>query len=141
MTTPGDFFQNTEKELKRFYGSYLVNNMLLGKYLLEKIAENGKIAYVSSIAGNKPTHSVNYSTLKGALQSFYISLSLKSGPNQSILCIIPGLIYESPAFYRHDPIMYNNDISMLTTKKELVECILLSSPKDNGKMIRLGKDV
>lgn len=140
MTTPGDFLENTEKELRDFYGNYLVNNMLLGKNLLTKITDSGKIIYMSSIAGNKPTPAINYSTLKGALQSFYVSLSTQAKPLQSIFCIVPGLIYDSPAFYRHDPIMYNNDINMLTTKEEIAKLILNCDQGYNGKMIRLGKD-
>jgi short-subunit dehydrogenase len=141
MTTPGDFLENTEKELRDFYGNYLVNNMLLGKHLLDKITNNGKIVYISSVAGNKPVPSINYSTLKGALQSFYMSLSTKIKPPQTILTVIPGLIYDTPAFYRHDPIVYNNDINTLTTKQEILDLILNSSHKDNGAVIRLGRDL
>lgn len=140
MTTPGDFLENTDKELRDFYGNYLVNNMLLGKYLLDKITDNGKIVYISSVAGNRPVPSINYSTLKGALQSFYMSLSTKVKPPQTVLTVIPGLIYDTPAFYRHNPIVYNNDVSKLTTKKEIFDLILTSSSKDNGAVIRLGKD-
>lgn len=140
MTTPGDFFEITNNDLKNFYGGYLVNNMILGKGLLTKISDDGKIFYMSSVAGNRPNPSINYSTLKGALQSFYISLSTQSLYDQAIVVIAPGLIYETPAFYRHDSIMYNNDISNLTTKKEIAEFIITSNKSHNGKLIKFGKD-
>lgn len=140
MNSPGNFFNNTVDELKNFYSNYLVNNMLLGKFLLEKITNTGKIIYLSSIASAKPVPQINYSTVKGALQSFYTSLSTHSKTNQSIFSIMPGLIYDTPAFDKVKDFDSSYDIQLLATKEEIANLIINSGINENGKIIRLGKD-
>jgi NAD(P)-dependent dehydrogenase (short-subunit alcohol dehydrogenase family) len=139
MTSPGNFMENTEEELVNFYGKYLVNNMLMSKYLLNKITNDGKIIYISSIAVTKPVPQINYATIKGALQSFYVSLSTNVKPTQTVISIIPGLIYDTPAFYRCSLDMIDN-IDNLAKKQEIADIIINCSPKDNGTLIRVGKD-
>lgn len=140
MSSPGDFLENSENDLRSFYGNYLVNNMLLGKNLLKNLTANGKIIYVSSIASSKPVPEVNYSTIKGALQSFYTSLSTKVKMQQTIFSIVPGLIYDTPSFYNCSPLVYNNNVNILTKKEDIANLIVSSNFLHNGKIIRLGED-
>lgn len=138
VSSVGNFFENTEKDLKKFYSEYFINSLLLAKYILNKINNTGKIIYISSIAADRPVPQINYATVKGALESFFISLSTAIGKNQAIVCISPGLIYDTPAYYNakednHD-IMYQN----LATKKDIAQIILNCSAKDSGNVYRIG---
>lgn len=139
VSSPGNFFENSEEDLANFYGVFLVNNMIVSKKLLNHMSIDGKMFYVSSIAANKPITQINYSTIKGALQSFYLSLSTMVKPSQSVICIVPGLIYDTPSFYDSEQMVYNN-IDMLATKKEIAEAIVACGIKESGSLIRIGRD-
>ncbi len=140
-SSPGrDFFTTPESQLRMFYSNYVVNVMLTTKKILEKLSDDGKIIYISSVAANRPVPDINYAVAKGVIQIFFTSLSTKVRPTQSVFSLAPGLIYDTQAFYDNDPSNYNNDPSQLATKEEIASFLIKSDVNNNGKVIKLGKD-
>lgn len=130
-----DILETDLKELSLFYSNFFCNYIFLIKELYKNLSNNGSMIYISSDAANFPNKDINYSTVKGAIQTFIMSLSTKSIDNQSIFSIAPGLIFDTPA-HREHPENNKKDILLMTKKSQIIDIILKSNKFLNGKTIR-----
>jgi len=120
----GNAFIENNKEnlfnmLKKYYESYLFNYIYMTYNFLENINESGQIISISSLAANKPVTDMHYSAVKGGVQSFLRSLSLKAKPEQALFSISPATITE--------------DI-----RDQIAQIILKADSSFNGKIIEIG---
>lgn len=105
-------------KLKMYYEHYIFNYIYLSYNLLKFLENDGQMISISSIAANMPVKDANYSAVKGAIQSFFRSLSIDAKPEQAIFSIAPPTI--------------NDDI-----RKEISNIILNADRSYNGALIQL----